>query len=431
MAKAFIQESTLTDIADAIRGKLGVSTQYLPSEMADAIESIPSGGGGGAVEKKDVNFYDYDGTLLYSYTAAEALALDAKPDLPDHRDIGLLSDGWTCTLAEMQTFVTAYGKMDIGALYYPYDDAIHIICVAEGDRMTANVQINPSVANDAVVDWGDASEETWETTGRSAKTHTYAREGVYEIKIRATNAIDLGASFFSNRTITSPDGTKASVNWGKYVNYRRVVISKKVSALGNSCFNSCFSLQEIVIPSTVTSLGNSCFVSCYNLRSIILPKLSIGTFCFSNCNSLSSIVLSSTTTTLLGDNCFDKCYALQSVVIPSTVTSLGNNCFKDCNSLYSIVIPSTVTSIGSNCFSNCYMLYSIVIPSSVTTIGGSCFSNCNSIYVYRFKATTPPTVASNSLYVRNGLTIYVPTGKLSDYQTATNWSTWAAKMTEE
>jgi hypothetical protein len=93
MAKAFIQESTLTDIADAIRGKLGVSTQYLPSEMADAIESIPSGGGGGAVEKKDVNFYDYDGTLLYSYTAAEALALEAMPDLPDHIDISLQSDG--------------------------------------------------------------------------------------------------------------------------------------------------------------------------------------------------------------------------------------------------------------------------------------------------------------------------------------------------
>lgn len=41
MAKAFINDENLTDIADAIRGKLGVSTQYLPSEMADAIDSIP------------------------------------------------------------------------------------------------------------------------------------------------------------------------------------------------------------------------------------------------------------------------------------------------------------------------------------------------------------------------------------------------------
>lgn len=44
MAKAFIQESTLTDIADAIRSKNGSSDTYLPSQMASAIMSIPSGG---------------------------------------------------------------------------------------------------------------------------------------------------------------------------------------------------------------------------------------------------------------------------------------------------------------------------------------------------------------------------------------------------
>ena len=40
MAKAFINDENLTDIADAIRAKLGVSTQYLPSEMADNIMLI-------------------------------------------------------------------------------------------------------------------------------------------------------------------------------------------------------------------------------------------------------------------------------------------------------------------------------------------------------------------------------------------------------
>ena len=46
MAKAFIQESTLTDIANAIRGKNSSSDTYLPSEMAAAITAIPTGGGG-------------------------------------------------------------------------------------------------------------------------------------------------------------------------------------------------------------------------------------------------------------------------------------------------------------------------------------------------------------------------------------------------
>ena len=43
MGKVFVTESYLEDIADAIRSKLGVQTEYLPSEMAEAILSIPSG----------------------------------------------------------------------------------------------------------------------------------------------------------------------------------------------------------------------------------------------------------------------------------------------------------------------------------------------------------------------------------------------------
>ena len=41
MAKAFINDENLTDIADAIRETLDESRQYLPSEMAAAIGSIP------------------------------------------------------------------------------------------------------------------------------------------------------------------------------------------------------------------------------------------------------------------------------------------------------------------------------------------------------------------------------------------------------
>lgn len=39
-----VNDSTLTDIADAIRDKLEVETTYKPSEMAEAIESISGGG---------------------------------------------------------------------------------------------------------------------------------------------------------------------------------------------------------------------------------------------------------------------------------------------------------------------------------------------------------------------------------------------------
>lgn len=44
MSRALITESYLTDIANAIRAKLGVQDTYTPPQMAAAIESIPTGG---------------------------------------------------------------------------------------------------------------------------------------------------------------------------------------------------------------------------------------------------------------------------------------------------------------------------------------------------------------------------------------------------
>lgn len=47
-----VLDSTLTDIADAIRGKNGSSDTYKPSEMPAAITAIPSGGGGVGIPRE-------------------------------------------------------------------------------------------------------------------------------------------------------------------------------------------------------------------------------------------------------------------------------------------------------------------------------------------------------------------------------------------
>ena len=44
MANVLVQESSLQDIASAIRTKNGTQTTYKPSQMADAITNLPSGG---------------------------------------------------------------------------------------------------------------------------------------------------------------------------------------------------------------------------------------------------------------------------------------------------------------------------------------------------------------------------------------------------
>ena len=83
------------DIAAAIREKTGGTALYKPAEMAVAIRAIQTGSGGAPVVsagQKDVNFYDYDGTIVASYSLSEAQSLTALPNGPTHD--GLVFQGW-------------------------------------------------------------------------------------------------------------------------------------------------------------------------------------------------------------------------------------------------------------------------------------------------------------------------------------------------
>lgn len=110
MSRYSIDGAILEDIADAINAKTGEAAAMTPGEMADAISSIS--GGRSSVPSKDVNFIDYDGTVVYSYTAAEFAELTAMPDNPSHD--GLTSQGWNWSLSDAQTYVAKYGKLNVG-----------------------------------------------------------------------------------------------------------------------------------------------------------------------------------------------------------------------------------------------------------------------------------------------------------------------------
>ena len=60
MSQAIITESHLHNIGDSIRAKLNVETQYLPSEMPAAIDSIPTGGASVLVSKTITQNGAYD-----------------------------------------------------------------------------------------------------------------------------------------------------------------------------------------------------------------------------------------------------------------------------------------------------------------------------------------------------------------------------------
>ena len=171
MALKITDEQNYQDIADAIRSKLGSSDTFLPSEMADAIESIPTGG---STEMKTI-FIDYDGTVLHEYTQDEVDALTELPELPTHA--GLTCQGWNWTLSELQ----ALGRAAVvGANYVTNDGKTRVyISVPEND-LYVKTQVGSGSTFTARVDWGDGSSSTLSKIYNSAE-HTYSAVGDYVI----------------------------------------------------------------------------------------------------------------------------------------------------------------------------------------------------------------------------------------------------------
>lgn len=100
------------------------------------------------------------------------------------------------------------------------------------------------------------------------------------------------------------------------------------------------------------------------------------------------------------------------------------------SSLTDVVLPPSTTNITS--VDRCYALEYLTIPASVTSIGGSAFANNTAMKEYHFLPTTPPSIGASPFGNNSSdYVIYVPSGSLSAYQTATNWSTYASHMQEE
>lgn len=221
-----------------------------------------SGGGGGSssVPMKDVNFYDYNGTLVASYSLSEAQSLTALPDGPTHD--GLTFQGWNYTLEKVKAFTR---PMNVGAMYITDDGKtrLHIRIAAKG-RMNVPLYISQTVANGVTIDWGDGSTtETLAGTGNVNTTHTYASIGDYTITLDPVDGCTLG---FGDGTdlhcvLGSTDG-----NGQVYCNMLQAVqIGAGVTSIGSDAFMDCYSLASITISEGVTSIAGGAFYCCYGM----------------------------------------------------------------------------------------------------------------------------------------------------------------------
>ena len=386
------------------------------------ISMFPIGGrdSSSVANSKEVNFLDYDGTILYSYTAAEFAALSSMPANPTHD--GLTARGWNWSLTNAKAYVAKYGNLDIGQMYITDDGKTRIYIHLEEGRTSPVLGICPNGTVD--IDWGDGT--THDTlTGSSTSTavytsaHNYAAPGDYVIQLTVTGSMGFGSNGLLVYTSESDNRDYVYRNA-----IRKVELGSDVTSIGDRAFYSCYNLSSITIPDGVTSIGNEAFGGCYSLSSITIPDgvTSIGNSAFGACVTLSSITIPDSVTSL-GNYAFYNCYNLSSITIPDSVTSLGIQVFGACATLSSITIPDSVTSIGNAMFGACANLSSITIPDSVTSIGVQAFYNCYGLAHIYFLPTTPPSVSNSNAFsnIPTDCVIHVPVGSLSAYTSATNY----------
>ena len=132
--------------------------------------------------------------------------------------------------------------------------------------------------------------------------------------------------------------------------------------------------------------------------------------------------------TTIGDSAFYNCSSLSSVTISNSVTSIGDSAFYFCSSLSSVTIPDSVTTIGDSAFRYCSNLTNVTIPNSVTSIGNSAFRYCHNLTSITVNSTTPPTLGGTYVFNNSYCPIYVPSGSVDTYKSATNWSTYASRI---
>lgn len=436
--------------------------------------SVLTGDMGGSEEidlTPGVDFIDYDGSTMERWATADVAGKSALPDNPTHT--GLTAQGWNWSLADIKAYMVNHPDaiLTVGQMYTTTSGDTEIDCTFPAESLSPYLAICPN--GTVEVDWGDGSAKDTVTgtsyTSLRYTQHTYATAGDYTVTI---HVISGGFGFYSNSSAYSTvfsyrNALRTSLEYSScitairlgsnvqlnssalngLINLKTITLPNNITYANSSQWLSrCFNLQSLSLPPTLTSIPTYCFQYCCNLKKLSLPNTitTINSSAFSNCPSLIYLTIPDTVTYINGSfntctnlqllilsnnlatitsSTFSGCYNLSFLTLPSNLTSAGTSAFNSCYSLRYLTINDGLTDIPSGLFSNCQSLISLTIPAGVTTINSNAFSYAYSMRELHFQATTPPTIANSNAFtgLSTDCIIYVPTGTLSDYTSATNY----------
>lgn len=440
-------------ISAAIEAKGGDVPQEL-SGYGPAIEALPSGGGSSEEPPfRAVNFLDYDGKILYSYTSADFLSQAELPALPPNTDL-LSSVEWNYTYSEITALMDKNeGYCDVGCSRVPKDGSTYFM-IQINSPSYKTVQLYYGSSDGSTIDWGDGSAEESVASGNKTSTHQYSPSSypaTYLVSVKSSGTISFPSNiggFGSNSSSINAIGINGLLkkiwignnftgnipdkcfSWCCSSETISLPPNRNIATIGSDAFNDCRSLKAIVLPKGLTSIGNNGFRYSSSLKYPVFPAslTSIGQYAFDSTNNLTRLVFPINITTL-SYHIASSAYALNCLQIPEGVTSLGGENFTVTNCLKRVKLPSTVTSIGNTAFWSSQINAIIMPPALTATIQSNTFASNSQLRLIDFSSATAVAPTSNAYGgVSNECKIVVPDSLYDDWIVASNWSNYASKI---
>ena len=383
-------------------------------------------------KESDINFWDYDGTLLYSWTLAELATKTELPPLPSHD--GLVCQGWNWTLQDIKD---AGRELDIGALYITDDGKTRLYVDVDTETWDDFV-LNywQSTRNATTVDWGDGTTpETKNADAYVEHRHVYASSGSYVItmSVKEGTTMRLGRD---NWMLIA----KGEADSGRCAMLRRVEVGARVVATDPHCFRNCSRLESISLPQTTKVSPSRAFEQCTQLRVFIAADMEEIFYAFHNCSNLRAIATPKGTTqtseyaisyTAIRQINFDMttanyAEALERVHIKAVNGQVGD--FSACRALVEVTIPADATTFVTAAFQGDNALRRVTCLGDIASIPAQVFQRCYPLRsVDLTHCTAVPTLANVNAFdaTHPQLEIRVPASLADAWKAATNWSSLA------
>lgn len=447
-------DADLLSIAEAIRLKGGteVSLEF-PQGFIDAVDAITVGES--KLVEKDINFYNYDGILLHTFTFDEANSLSELPSLPSNTSD--ITYAWTCSIDEVKSCCLTETPIDIAIsrTFSSTNFPISKIYVSDPENevfkfgvmnMSTSIYTRLSVFSPEGVEvfssdfdpngianleisfsGGSKGLYTFSYTSNPEKNDGMIIGGVgknaiinlsdkpslkmiYDIEINdniATTQIDFKGSTNLHSVIWNKTSDIPQDIFYGCVNLTNFEIVRNIKAIEAFAFEKCASLKFFNIRNGITTLYGSVFCDCSNLETLIAPNTISGD---------------------LSAKLFYNCAKLKTVKFPSDAQIFNSDALSGCVNLTNIILPSSLKIIAPNCFRDCISLKKVVFPNGIFGIENGAFNNCINMECYDFtNCISPPQLISDNVFagIPDDCKILVPTTLLEEWKTAENWSTYA------